>query len=166
MSDFHKENLQHHGLAPREEVEWPDELYDYVRGRDDPVSQPAAHMQEPGGPQEELPFHLHETEPNSPAPPRIQRGVSSAAIPGAIHIANDNLPETRPDYPMSVPRESLQENLATPRFPSTQVALRARDSFRIPPDREIGLATQATPQYAAAMPVGEIADSDIANRVY
>ena len=38
MSDFHMENLQHHGLAPREEVEWPDELYSYVRGRDDPAS--------------------------------------------------------------------------------------------------------------------------------
>ena len=39
MSDWHKENLVHHGLAPKpedipmpmEEQEWPDEMYDYVR---------------------------------------------------------------------------------------------------------------------------------------
>ena len=99
MRDFHKENMQHHGLAPREppreKVEWPDELYSYVRGRDDPASQPAALMQEPG-PQEELPFHLHETEPNAPAPPGIQRGASGAATPGAIHYGDGDLPYTLP----------------------------------------------------------------------
>lgn len=152
MSDFHKENLQHHGLAPREEV-------------DAQASQPAAALQEPAA-QEELPIRLHEVEPDAPAPPRIQRGASGMAVPGAIHYANDSLPETRPDYPMSsVPRVNLQENLVPPGFPSAQGGLRARDSFRIPPDREIGLATQATPLYAAPMPVDEVANADMASRV-
>jgi hypothetical protein len=183
MSDWHKENLIHHGLAPkpenvptpagrpppdapqhREEHEWPDELYDYVRGRDDPASQPARPPQEPGGPQEELPFHLHETEPDAPAPPSIQRGASGFATPGAIHYGNDDVPETRPDYPMSEPRRSIQVP-AMGALPSQAAPFRAREAFRIAPDREIGLATQATPAYAAAMPVDDIADADIANRV-
>jgi len=170
MRDFHNENMQHHGLAPREppreEVEWPDELYSYVRGRDDPASQPARPPQEPGGPQEELPFHLHETYPDAPAPPSIQRGASGAATPGAIHYGNDNLEYTKPDYQMSVPRGSVQEDLVAPGFPRNREGpMRAKDSFRIAPDREIGLATQATPERVVDMPVDDIANADIANRV-
>ena len=88
MKDFHKDILEHHGLAPK--------------------SEPAAAMQEPAGPQEELPFHLHETDPDAPAPPRIQRGASGTATPGAIHYGNDTLPYTTPDYQMSKPRMSVQ----------------------------------------------------------
>ena len=45
------------------------------------------------------------------------------------------------------------------------LAVRARDSFRVPPDREVGLATQATPERVVDMPVDDIANADIANRV-
>ena len=144
MKDFHKDILEHHGLAPK--------------------SEPAAATQEPAGPQEELPFHLHETDPDAPAPPRIQRGASGTATPGAIHYGNDDLEYTRPDYQMSEPRRSIQVP-AMGALPSQAAPFRARDSFRIAPDREVGLATQATPAYAAAMPVDDIADADIANRV-
>ena len=65
---------------------------------------------------------------------------------------------------MSEPRTSIQVP-AMGALPNQDAPLRARDSFRIAPDREVGLATQATPAYAAAMPVDDIADADIANRV-
>ena len=163
MTDWHKDNLVHHGLAhprpPMEEVAWPDELYDR------PPSEPARAPQEPAGPQEELPFHLHETQPDPPAPASIQRGVVNAPRPSGIHYGDDNLPYTTPDYPMARQRGSVQEDLASSGFPGSQTApLRARDSFRMQPDRP-GLATQATPQYPRSMPVDDLGNVDFQDQL-
>jgi hypothetical protein len=50
-------------------------------------------------------------------------------------------------------------------LPGQAAPFRARDSFRVPPDREIGLATQATPERVVDMPVDDIANAEITNRV-
>jgi len=151
MRDFHNENLEHHGLAPR--------------GPPPPPPPPAA-LEEPGGAQEELPFHLHETDPEPPRRPNLHAGASYPARPaGAIHYADDNLPFTTPDYNMEPQRGSVQEGLQHPgTLPSQSAPLRARESFRTH-QQSPGLATQLTPQFASDMPIDQMDDADIANRV-
>jgi len=155
MAPFHRENLEHHGLLAR--------AFD--------AAPPPPALVDPGGPQEELPFHLAETEESLPRRPGLQRGVPSAGgdprPAGAIHFADDDLPYTLPDYPMNrAQRGSVQEGLQDPgALPSQAAPLRARDSFRTHRTSDGGLATRDSPQYATEMTVDELENSEMANRV-
>lgn len=121
MSDFHSENLQHHGLRPRE-----------------------APLEEPGV--QDFPYHLGQDEDVAPAPINLQGGVPSNAPPGAIYYGGDDLPYTTPDTQMSQPRGSVQEGLQPPGLGSGEAPLRARESFRTT-QAPGGLDTPATPAY-------------------
>ena len=78
MSDFHREILQHHGLAPRE---------------DDPPP-----IQDPGPPADAMEMRLNDRGDDPPTFPRLHRGASGAAVPGAVHYGDDNLEYDTPDY--------------------------------------------------------------------
>ena len=146
MSDFHRGNLEHHGLAPREEARPPP-------------------LEDPGPPAEAMEMRLNDRGDDPPHFPRLQRGVPGAAVPGAVHYGDDDLAYTTPDYPMAPPRSSIQEGLQAPTSDTQATPLRAREYFRTQPVGPGGLQTQATPQFASDMRVDEINDADIVTRV-
>ena len=143
MSDFHKDNLQYHNLAPREE-------------RPPPLQDPS--------PAEALEMRTNDRGDDPPSFPRLQRGVPSAARPpGAVRYGDDDLPFTTPDYDMTPQRASVQEGLQLPSFGAGQG--RAREAMRTQAPAEIGLRTPATPQIVSDMSVDQVSDADVVNRV-
>ena len=149
MSDWHKENLQHHGLAPREAPP--------------PLEDPA--------PQEGTEMRLNDRGDEPPSFPGLQRGTGGPRGP----YARTSLVDMNPDASMGPSNYNIgDEDMLTtqgslgnpPDFPGSGAApLRSRESFRTTQAGPGGFETQATPQFASDMRVDEINDANMATRV-